>query len=123
MLVVGEILLGWKSLQVYKGRLISLFIDEKQRKCMERRQSCLAGLELLLPHLPSTMVVPPSDGSQPLNAHLHRLSPLACPCYCLLVLFSLACILVLCPHPDCLLQGGPEILPACSQAMPYLREL
>lgn len=82
--------------------------------------------ELLLTRLPSAVVVPPFDGSQPLNAHQHRLSPLACPCYCLLVLFSLACILVLSPHSwsppprwpgalACLLSGSPRCETAVTQ--------
>lgn len=86
-------------------------------ECMEGRQSRLAWWELLLTCLSHVVVVPPSDGSQPLKAHRHRLSPLACPCFSLLVLFSLAwfwfCVLT----PDCLLRGGPESLPAWSQAV------
>lgn len=72
--------------------------------------------ELPLAHLPSTAVVPPSDGPRPWNACQRRLSPLACPHYCLPVLCSLARILVLCPHSSprwpgelaCLLSGDPR---------------
>lgn len=53
------------------------------------------------------------------QAYQCRFSPLACPHYWLLILFSLVCTLVLCPH----FQGGPDSSPACSKAIPYVRQL
>lgn len=121
MLVTGAILLGWKSLQVYKGRLISLYGDEARRERMEGRCSRLPRLEscclltfparrlcrLLMGHGHGT---PASAGSP------HWLVPItACPSSAAWPVFWF-CV----PTP---LQGGLESSPACSQAIPDVRQL
>lgn len=106
------------QVQVYKGRLISLYVGETQRghtegSCLDRLERCC------LPFLPSHWLF------------LLMLTAIRCSSAQALPTPITGCwpspawsVFWFCvPTPGFLLQGGPESLPACSQLIPDVRQL